>query len=151
MTCKVLLDVYRETRKGKAALSVATNVCLLDRGFHGTRFYIAFMSCTSLCKGMRSPCKQRKEVMVKLASVFHTEASQGEPPNLCQFSGSHEIQPHGLPISQDERQTHERSATYRFLYPVGQGYFPGDAAVPAEQDHPVCERWKTPRESRVNA
>src|SRR5205823_1837690 len=84
----------------------------------------------SLSQAMRSLCEQRKGVMIELASVFHTEASQGEPPNLCQFSGSHEIQPHGLPISQDERRTHERSATYRFLtHLLGQGYFPGDAAA----------------------
>ena len=34
---------------------------------------------------------------------------------------------------------------------LGQGYFPGDAALLAEQAHSACERRKTPRESRVNA
>jgi hypothetical protein len=52
--------------------------------------------------------------MIKLASVFHTEVSEREPSDLCQFRSSHEIQPHGVPPSQDERRTHERSATYRF-------------------------------------
>ncbi len=35
--------------------------------------------------------------MIKLASVFHTEAGHREPSDLGQFSRSHEIQPHGIP------------------------------------------------------
>jgi len=52
--------------------------------------------------------------MIKLASAFHTEVSERDPSDLCQFRSSHEMKPHGVPLSQDERRTHERSATYRF-------------------------------------
>jgi hypothetical protein len=77
-------------------------------------FYLGLMPSTSLCRRLGGLCRQREEVMIKLASVFHTEVSEREPSDLCQFRSSHEIQPHGVPPSQDERRTHERSATYRF-------------------------------------
>jgi hypothetical protein len=134
--------VSRETRREIATLSVAVNHTLALDGFHGTRFVLT---------GFYN-CEQRKEVMIELASVFHTEAGQGEPPNLSQFSCSHEIQPHGIPISQDERRNHERSAIYRFLtHPLEQGYCPRGTPIPAEHTHTVCRRRKTPRESKVNA
>ena len=133
-----------------------TYVSSIDE-FHGTRFiqtsfYIDFMLYTSLCKGMRSPCKQRKEVMIKLASVFHTEASQREPPDLGQFSSSHEIQPYGISLSQDKRRNHERSETNHFLTQhLEQEFCPGCTPIPSKHAHPFFCRWHTLRESTVNA
>ncbi len=147
----------RETRREKATLSVAFNHALALDGFHGTRFVLTgfcngFNRCKSLCKVMRSPCEQRKEVMIGLASVFHTEASQGKHPDLYPFSSSHEIQSHGIPLSQDERRNHERSAAYHFLtHPLVQGYCPDGTPIPPRHTHPVCSRQHIPRESMVNA